>query len=325
MKRNVRVKRSRLIAGSDQQRRNVSWAVLLLSTVALGLSGCRGFWEDVTSNDFRVHAVFERPPDPFLVLEKSKAGDKDAKYDGDQRARALKALREPKQSGGSDKDQDHVLNILTYDATRDSRVVCRLAAIEALGRFKDPRAIDALQEAYRLASAFPPEHCTIVRCQALTALGNTRNPRAIPLLAEVVAEPPLRMDPKDRSAPAVSRQQQLNYRIAAARALGQFRDPKAAEVLQRVLQTEQDVAMHNRLRESLEACSGTRLPPDEKPRRQLQPQPADINLVSAREQRTDPGMPATKVSPPPACTQPPGFAGRTRNWFRSWFQGWDGG
>ncbi len=122
------------------------WVAMALT--CFSLSGCAYFWDDVTSRDFHFSDLTGRT-NPFLVLRDSE--------DGYRRARALRALEEPKQHGGSDRDQDAVVNILTAAATTERQPLCRLAAIEALGSFKDPRAVHALQEAYFNAGNFPKD------------------------------------------------------------------------------------------------------------------------------------------------------------------------
>ena len=72
-------------------------------------------------------------PNPLLVLRDSS--------DGDKRAKALRALREPKQYGGGDAEQEAIVSILTTAATTEKQPLCRLAAIQSLGHFKDPRAV----------------------------------------------------------------------------------------------------------------------------------------------------------------------------------------
>src|SRR5207237_1024580 len=176
-------------------------------------SGCAGFWDDVTSRDFTWNTMFTKP-NPLLVLRDSS--------DGDKRAKALRALHEPKQSGGSDAEQDAVLNILNTAAATEKQPLCRLAAIESLGHFKDPRAVKGLTEAFYNAGAFSQETATVIRCQALTALGETRNPIAVELLARVVREPP-------GEGTDLEKQQTLDVRIAAARALGKFSHYQATE------------------------------------------------------------------------------------------------
>jgi HEAT repeat protein len=238
-----------------------------MAFTCLSLSGCAYFWDDVTSRDFHFSDLTGRT-NPFLVLRDSD--------DGYRRARALKALEEPKQHGGSDHDQDAVVNILTAAATTEHQPLCRLAAIEALGRFQDPRAVHALQEAYFNAGNFPKDKTASaategllngsavssplilqIKCQAIASLGQTRNPEAIGFLVNILNSPSASKD-----AAEGQRQQIIDERIAAARALGNFKDYKAIEALVHVLKSEKDVALLDRAHDSLEACSGQKLPAD---------------------------------------------------------------
>src|SRR5262249_42129046 len=134
-----------------------------LLPLALGLCacGCANFWDDVTSRDFSWKGMFNKP-NPLIVLRDSS--------DGDQRARALRALHEPKQYGGGDEDQDAIVKILTTAAATEKQPLCRLAAIQSLGHFKDPRALKGLTDAFYNAGTFSPETATVIRCQALTAM-----------------------------------------------------------------------------------------------------------------------------------------------------------
>ncbi|MCI0455957.1 MAG: HEAT repeat domain-containing protein [Gemmataceae bacterium] len=215
---------------------------------SLGLCGCAGFWDEVTSRDFHVKALFVKP-DPLIVLRDSN--------DGDERARALRALQEPKAHDGTDEEQDAIVQILTTAAVSERQPLCRLAAIQTLGRFQDPRAVQGLVDAFYQASSFSPETTTVLRCQAVTALGKTGNPAAVELLARVVREPPAEGTEQEK-------QQTLDVRIAAARALGNFSQQQSTEALVRVLQTEKDVALRDRAHESLQLVTGKELPPDAK-------------------------------------------------------------
>ncbi len=209
----------------------------------LCLVGCAGLWDEVTSRDFQVRDLFVRP-DPFVVLQEST--------DGDHRAKALRALGERSYAEGN---PDAVLGILTKAALTERQPLCRLAAIQSLGNFNDVRAVQALTAAFEGADAFGPDTGTLIRCQALTALGQTGHADAGPLLMRVVVQPPTR-------GSELEKQQTLDERIAAARALEHVRHPQAAETLLRVLKTEKDVALRNRAHESLETVTGLRLPPD---------------------------------------------------------------
>jgi HEAT repeat protein len=218
----------------------------------LGISGCANFWDDVTSRDFEVNSLFVKP-NPLVVLKDST--------DGDKRARALRTFREPKQTGGSEQEQDFVVNLLTTAAVSEHQYFCMLAAIQSLGYFKDPRAVKALEEAYYKADAeyregkFPLETASAIQCQAIRSLGQTENPAAVSILVRIVGEAPLEGAEKDQ-------QQALDKRIAAARALGSFTSYQATESLVKVLQSEKDIAMRDSAHESLKKITKKDLPPD---------------------------------------------------------------
>jgi hypothetical protein len=218
---------------------------LLVALAGCGLGGC-ATWDDVTSRDFSLHAYFHKP-DPLVVLRDST--------DGDKRHDALLALREPMQFGGTQEQQEMVVQVLTAAATSDRSALCRQAAIQALRNFKDPRAAEALKEAYYRAGSFNPETATVIRCQALVALGDTGQPTAVETLVKVLREPPV-------EGAEVDRQQKMDERIAAARALGKFKHYQSTEALVEVLRTEQDVALRDRAHDSLKLATGKDLPPD---------------------------------------------------------------
>ncbi len=94
-----------------------------------------------------------------------------------------------------------------------------------------------------------------IREQALQALGVNGNPIAVDQLVKVLNEFPVDGTDKDK-------QNELNQRIYAARALAHFPQYQAAEALVSVLRKEQDVALRNRATESLRAITGQELPPD---------------------------------------------------------------
>jgi HEAT repeat protein len=222
------------------------WKWLLPIFLGPLFAGCAGFWDDVTSRDFSIHNFFNKP-NPLVVLRDST--------DGDLRARALRALHEPKANGGTDEQQDVVVKILTTAATSEKQPICRLAAIQALGTFKDPRVVDGLLNAFYNASSFTAETATVVRCEALTALGQVGNPAAVDLLVRVVREPAAEGADADR-------QQATDVRIAAARALAHFRHYEATAALVHVLKAEKDIALRDRAYESLKIATGKDLPPD---------------------------------------------------------------
>lgn len=216
-----------------------------VALVSAGLCGCVS-WDEITSRDFKYREIFSRP-DPLVVLRDSK--------DGDRRARAFAALREPKRSGGSDKDQDFVLEVLAAAVKSEPQFYTRLMAVQTLSEFQDPRAVPALVDAYYHATAFTPDNATILRCQALTGLGNVGHPSGVDLLVRVLRQGPM-------EGPEEDRRRALDERIAAARALGRFSQYQATEALVQVLQTDKDVAIRTCAHESLQASTGQHLPLD---------------------------------------------------------------
>src|SRR5439155_9633447 len=152
------------------------------------------------------HTLFTSE-DPLEVLEKVQ--------EGDDRVRAMKNLKEPRENGGTAAQQDRVIAILQASATTEKRPLCRLSAIEALGRFKDPRAGQILIAAYHNAphdggpaaavgspepvspagvsglgikiavSTFTPETVTTLQCRALEAIGKNRSREGLQLLLQV--------------------------------------------------------------------------------------------------------------------------------------------
>jgi len=221
-------------------RRRLFFTVLCCAA----LSGCAGFWDDVTSRDFHFKDVFKPAPDPLWVIRNSN--------DGDKKSKALRGLQEPLAHGGTQQDQDVIVPLLVSAATSDPQPLCRMAAISSLQHFKDPRAVEALKDAYYRAGSFQreqPEATAVIKCQALAALGVNGNPAGVDLLVRVLKEPP-------QTGPDKDKQQSLDERITAARALAHFPQYQAAEALVAVLRNEQDVALRNRVTESLQEMTG---------------------------------------------------------------------
>jgi HEAT repeats len=118
-------------------------------SIGAALTGCAGptFWDDVTSRDYKFKSMFSAAPSTMTVLRE--------RADGDARARAMLAVKEPQTNGGSAAEQEEVVQLLTRTAISDPQPLCRRAAIEALGRFRDPRAVPALSQAYETAGQLP--------------------------------------------------------------------------------------------------------------------------------------------------------------------------
>jgi hypothetical protein len=214
----------------------------------LAVSGC-GVWDEFRSEDYSIKKTFFTHEDPLVVLA-------DPKVEGNKRARALGALREPLEHGGTKEQQDFVVNVLVTAARTDPQMWCRLKAIESLSQFKDVRAVRGLRDAYYEARNFVPHDQTVLRVQVLTALGKIGNPEALDLLVSVLKAPPA-----EESANTDEDQQLfLDQRIAAAQALQHFKNYQAVEALALVLKTDKDTALRNSATESLQVATGKKLP-----------------------------------------------------------------
>jgi HEAT repeat protein len=233
------------------------------------LAGCAGWWDEVTSREFKFKEMFHRkqPEDPLTVLDKDP--------DGDHRAKAVRSLKEPLQHGGSQEEQDKIVGVLVSIATTDRQAVCRLAAVETLSAYRDPRAAEALKEAYYRATSFNPDTAAILKCQVLEALGKTGQAGAVELLVKVLHEPPV-------EGSEAEKQQKTDERIVAARALARFSDPKATEALLGVLRTDQDVALRNRARDSLAQITGKDFPADARAWDDFLNRPANPDAVAGK-------------------------------------------
>lgn len=220
-------------------RRLTHW----LGAVALLVAscGCGNFWHEITSNerDWRYISWGGRP-DPLEVLRDSK--------DHTRRAQALGDLAEPSNL----KDRDVYLNILATAAKDDREPLCRLAAINTLGNYKDPRAARALEEIYQQPRLpFQAEYNHLIRKQSLAALEKTGDKEAKHLLVRVARQPG---PPTDASL--TDRQQTQDEKIIAIRALGKYREPDCVDTLVYVLRTEKDVALRDSAAQSLETITG---------------------------------------------------------------------
>lgn len=243
--------------------RGMAGRFLILSgvgVVGLALAGCATFWDDVTSREFKVRDLYSQP-DPMTVLRSQS-------QDGDTLSKAMRRLKEPRKNGGSDRDQDEAMQILGTVATTDTRPLCRLAAIDALGRFEDPRATAPLIQAYHNAGAGPfvPDHANAIRTQSLAALAHKNQSEAISLLVQIATTKPndkpspvqqasFNDDILRRAAGTSDLQAQRDIRLAAIRALGESRAQQAIPHLLPLLQ-EKDVAVRDRAHLALQAISG---------------------------------------------------------------------
>ena len=216
------------------------------AALAVGLGGCASFWDDVTARNFKFKDLYTRK-DPVSVLNTSD--------DGDERAKALRSLTEPRARGGTEVEQQRTIEVLSRAAISEPQPCVRIAAIETLGKFQDPRAVPALTNAYEAANQLTGDAAANVRCLALTSLGQMHRPEAIRYLVRVAQTE----TPPD--APERDRQQARDCRLAAVRALGHFEHSReVGEAMARLLQTEKDVALRDRATETYVAVTGTQPP-----------------------------------------------------------------
>lgn len=240
---------------------------LMLSSLGcaglLAWVGCHPFVDEITSREFRLRQLVQQP-DPIAVLRSSD--------DGDARAKAMRRLKEPIRNGGTPELQDEILEILTRSAVEDPRPICRLAAIEALGRFQDERAAPALLQAYHASRQFPTEIANAIRCAAMSNLGGKDYPEGFDLLVQVAMTPREKPEKSEVTPASFSPDAQLaellghydpdhqaarDARLAAIRALGQAKNPRALSVLIPLVD-DKDVSVRDRAHEALQNLTGRR-------------------------------------------------------------------
>jgi hypothetical protein len=259
------------------------------AVASLALTGCAGTLDTITSRSFRqdpFNTTYRaiRPEDPMAVLRA------DPPRSGDERAKAMLRLKEPLRNGGTQQDQDEVIDLLARTATADPSAVLRAAAVSALGRFEDPRAPGVLIVAYQKAHGrpegvaatadtvvpvggrsagralssiplsgpvgFPPDQVVALRSACLESLGKTGRPEVIRFLAAVANGP--------SGDTAVEGSDDREVRLAAVRGLGDCRQPDAVHALAHVMAAEsgKDTAMAGGAHRGLVRLTGKRLPPD---------------------------------------------------------------
>lgn len=204
--------------------------------------------------------------------------------DGGERANAMRRVKEPLAQGGTQEEQDElVAQILGPAAATDPSPVVRAAAIDALGRFHDPRVPGLLIAAYHQAtgrkegaapppvrpagepmllsdrlglhgpSGFPPEVVGTLRTKCLDGLARANTPEAAQFLGKIATGGSSVDDPSDR-----------DVRLAAVRGLGKIRQKESVPILAKVLADEKnrDVGLASRAHEGLVSLTGKDLPPE---------------------------------------------------------------
>jgi HEAT repeat protein len=228
-----------------RQARHVLAALLLC-----GAAGCASFWDDVTSRDFKMQDLWTRPPQPLEVIANSS--------DGARRAKAFTALKEPLQHGGSEQQQQQYLQLLTSAAREDREPLCRLAAIRTLGSYRDPRAVRTLEDVYQQTRLpFTQDFNAMIRQQALASLEKNGDEETRHLLVRVARQPG-----PSNEATLTDRQQTMDEKLIAIRALGRYKHQECIDTLAHILKTEKDIALRDRAHDSLELATGRELPDD---------------------------------------------------------------
>jgi HEAT repeat protein len=264
-------------------------------------TGCTGTWDTLTSRRFREHPLQTTkrlivPEDPVAVLLA------DPPREGDERAAAMRRLKEPMLYNGPPELHAAVLAVLEQAATADPSPVLRMEAIGALGRLHDPQASQILIAAYQNAHGRRPEEPSPrtgapyggVVPAAGTSAG--RSPTTASLERFTTVSGPTGYPPewvtaiRCRAAESMGRTNQpeaakflavvagaggtdvaieggeeRDVRLAALRGLGHCRQPESVVALARVLETEsksKDTAIVGRTHEGLVHLTGKRLPPD---------------------------------------------------------------
>jgi hypothetical protein len=269
---------------------------IAVAAASLLPAGCAGTWDAVTSKSFRekpfkTMGKVIAPEDPVAVLFA------DPPRTGDERARAMRRLKEPARGGRPQEDQDRVIDLLTKTATTDTSPVLRYAAVEALGRFQDPRATGVLMTAYQKADGLTeqdfkkPEPSPVVPVGGVSAGRAPVRPGLDPTLLtgpagfapDTVAAlrcrclESLGATNKPEAAkflaavagaagpdvkPAGSDDEEV--RQAAVRGLGACRQPEAVVALATVLNAEagNDQTLARGAHQGLVKLTGKKLPPD---------------------------------------------------------------
>ena len=251
-----------------------------IGLLATFLTGCASTWDTMSSHQFQRDLVSN--PIRALVVSDDPMTTLRTNPDGHARSVAMRKLVEPAANGRAD-EQAEALQYLSDAATADTSPVVRAAAIEALGKFRDPKAFNLLAAAYAQATGtrnelppnrsgdsmapgllsdrsalfgptgFPPEVVSLLKTRSLESMAKTGRPEAFAFLAEVANKPD---DPK--TATTVDR----DVRLAAVKSLSKIRTKESATLLAQVMMAEsnRDTAIANRAHEGLVELTGRSYP-----------------------------------------------------------------
>jgi hypothetical protein len=237
------------------KRNSTTWfACIVAAWCLLSGSGCtQYFLEDLTShspeggfwNDtrHRMKLLFT-PMNPYEVLQHST--------DGDMRARAYRVVKEQGGiMGGDQESQNKLLFLMMKGAREEKDSICRLAALERLGEFKDPRVkrffLESMNDKKPVLYADPDP---LVRAKALETLAHFDDPTVVPTLARAMNDPH-----PDASLVAIREMKRFRTPEATAALLDRLRTEEARKV------RERNVALQHEIGDSLQAMTGQKLPP----------------------------------------------------------------
>lgn len=265
---------------------------------AIGLCGCHTpSWDDLTSRELGVKALWTSPPPPMTVIEKST--------DGYARAKALNQLDEP-----SDRtDLDKRIQVLQVAATSDRDPLCRIAALRTLGKYKDPRAAKILEDVYFGNPGMSVENNKFIRQQALTSLQVNSPASAKQLFMQAAGQPGGSLTGSDQR----ERMEILDERLTAIRALGKYPQPDAAETLVKLLETEKDTAIRKCAHDALVESQKKEIPADGKAWREYM---ASGKMPAQKNTSMLAGLMKSDPAPAASANNGPGIFETINNWVR---------
>lgn len=263
---------------------------------SLACLGCAHTWEVLTSQRFRDAPLttlqrLVRPEDPVDILLA------DPPRSGDEQADAWQRLSAERYQQCAPEQQVRLWHMLEAAATREHSPVVRLAAIQALGRLPDPRAVGVLITAYQRADGYSEGEVleSVAASERVTTTGTsagrlpTRAPEPWPLtgprgyppewttalrcrvletLGQIQTAEAVRFLAAAAGAypdTPVPGAEDREVQLAAIRSLSRCRQPEAVEALARILRRHADTtdaALVHRTHEGLVRLTGRRLPPD---------------------------------------------------------------
>jgi HEAT repeat protein len=131
----------------------------------------------------------------------------------------------------SEQEASGQVRAIAHDLKGDTPLPVKLAVVRCLGKLRTPAAVDALEIALH-------DNAPEVRGEACRCLSHINSPKAMSLLTQALAQ-----------------EEDVDARIEAVRALGNFRDPLAVQALGSVLD-DHDPAVQYLAMQALEKATG---------------------------------------------------------------------